>query len=589
MPYVIKKTDGNIVATVTDGTVDSSSTSLKLIGKNFKGIGEIYNSNLVHLLENFSNSSPPNNQIKGQLWFNSNTSKLNVFDGTNWRPVGSPFVGTSRPANLVEGDLWIDNASQQLKFFDGSNLVTAGPIYTSSQGKTGWIVEEIIDTRGNSRVVAVMYVSNVKMAILNPSAFVPLIAISGFTTGIEELKAGLSFSTSVVDNNINAPSQSATALIDPVDGNLISTKFVRSDKNSSIDGSLTLTSLDGLIISATDTGVALYIEPESGNYHTYLTNNGVNNKLTIQTRTSNGFQNSLMIDPINKSINIYPNDTWNTLPGDTPQLNVNGDVTIEGNLLVVGETQFTNSTTLQITDKNIELAVVSTPSDTTADGAGLTVYGATTKLLRWMKSGITVTVSPLVTLPAWEVNDNFKIPSTNSLYIGNNQVLSSTTLGSNVVNSSLTNVGHLSDLQAAEFTFTDNEITVDPASNLVITLGTGRIIELTTRARIANVDAPSLQFDAANKEYVDDVKTSLNYVTVDTTGLATPATDAIAQIDALIPALSVNVGDVVRALCLSYTNGSTTPTVTRVVRIYQCDLVIGTRTWVYQTGQDIAV
>jgi hypothetical protein len=79
MPYVIKKTDGNIVATVTDGTVDNSSTSLKLIGKNFKGIGEIYNSNLVYLLENFSNSSPPNNQIKGQLWFNSNTSKLKRF------------------------------------------------------------------------------------------------------------------------------------------------------------------------------------------------------------------------------------------------------------------------------------------------------------------------------------------------------------------------------------------------------------------------------------------------------------------------------------------------------------------------------
>jgi hypothetical protein len=103
------------------------------------------------------------------------------------------------------------------------------------------------------------------------------------------------------------------------------------------------------------------------------------------------------------------------------------------------------------------------------------------------------------------------------------------------------------------------------------------------------VDTPSLQFDAANKEYVDDVKTSINYLTVDITGLATPTTDAILQIDALIPALSVNVGDIVRVLCLSYTNGSTTPTVTRVVRIYQCELSVGTRTWTYQTGQDIVL
>ena len=135
MSYIIRKTDGTIVATVTDGTVDKVSTSITLIGKNYKGIGEMYNTNLVALLENFSNSTPPNNQIKGQLWFNSSSSKLNVFDGENWRPVGSPFVAPSIPANLVKGDLWIDSLNQQLKFFDGINLTinkTARPMRTSA-------------------------------------------------------------------------------------------------------------------------------------------------------------------------------------------------------------------------------------------------------------------------------------------------------------------------------------------------------------------------------------------------------------------------------------------------------------------------
>ena len=67
MSYIIRKTDGSIVATVTDGTVDRVSTSLTLLGKNYKGIGEIYNTNLVSLLESFANTSPPSNQIKGQL------------------------------------------------------------------------------------------------------------------------------------------------------------------------------------------------------------------------------------------------------------------------------------------------------------------------------------------------------------------------------------------------------------------------------------------------------------------------------------------------------------------------------------------
>ena len=205
------------------------------------------------------------------------------------------------------------------------------------------------------------------------------------------------------------------------------------------------------------------------------------------------------------------------------------------------------------------------------------------------KAGITVSISPLTTSPTWEVNDNFKIPATNAYYIGNNYVVNSDSLGPNITGSVLTSVGHLTTLTAAEFTLSGNDLSVDTGSNLTITVGTGRIIELTTRARIANVDDPALPYDVSNKQYVDAVKTSINYLTVDVTGLGTPETDAINQIDALIPALSVSVGDVVRVLCLSYANGVSTPTVTRVVRIYECELVVGTRTWVYQTGQDIIV
>jgi hypothetical protein len=589
MPYVIKKNDGKIVATVTDGTVDSASTSLTLIGKNYKGIGEIYNTNLVYLLESFANSSPPNNQIKGQLWFNSTSSKLNVYDGASWRPVGSPFVSNSRPSNLVQGDLWIDSASQQLKFFDGANLVTAGPVYTASQGKTGWEVEEIIDSRGNTKIVGSMYVSNIRMAILNTVEFVPLLPIDGFTTGITALKAGLSFSTSVPSNNINAPAQSAQTLIDPVDGGLTPDKFVRSDKSGSITGSLTLTSASGLTLGP-NSNISLYVDTSGGvgNYHALITNQVENSRLTLQVRDPNGFQNAIVIDPALKNVSLYPNDTWATTQGIPPQFNVNANTTITGSLTVVGETQFTNSTTLQISDKNIELAVVASPTNITANGAGITVLGGpnNNKTLNWASAAITVSLSPLVTLPAWKVNDNFKVPSTNGYYVGSNPVLNTTTLGATVVSSSLTSVGTLGELSAAQFTLVDNVITVAPSFNLEIDVNAGKIITLTNRVRINNVETPALQFDVANKDYVDQVKTSINYITVDVTGLVSPATAAISQINGLIPATSVNTNDVVRVLCLNY---DSIPIVTKTIRIYACELVFGTRTWVYQTGQDIAV
>ena len=51
MAYQINKTDGTIVATVADGQIDTLSTDITLIGKNYSGFGEAFNENLVKILE----------------------------------------------------------------------------------------------------------------------------------------------------------------------------------------------------------------------------------------------------------------------------------------------------------------------------------------------------------------------------------------------------------------------------------------------------------------------------------------------------------------------------------------------------------
>ena len=62
------------------------------------------------------------------------------------------------------------------------------------------------------------------------------------------------------------------------------------------------------------------------------------------------------------------------------------DLTLSGNLTVNGTTTNLNSTNLVIEDKNIIIADVATPTDTTADGAGITIKGATDKTLNWVQS-----------------------------------------------------------------------------------------------------------------------------------------------------------------------------------------------------------
>ena len=57
--------------------------------------------------------------------------------------------------------------------------------------------------------------------------------------------------------------------------------------------------------------------------------------------------------------------------------------TINGNLTVSGATTTTVSETLQVEDKNIEMGTAGTPSDTTADGGGITLKGTTDKTITW--------------------------------------------------------------------------------------------------------------------------------------------------------------------------------------------------------------
>ncbi len=63
-----------------------------------------------------------------------------------------------------------------------------------------------------------------------------------------------------------------------------------------------------------------------------------------------------------------------------------GSLSLTGNLTVDGTTTTINSTTLTVDDKNIVLGDVSSPTDTTANGGGITLKGATDKTIAWNSS-----------------------------------------------------------------------------------------------------------------------------------------------------------------------------------------------------------
>ena len=116
MPYTIDSYDGNTTFTVSDGTVDSTNTSLKLLGQNYRGYGEIVAEDFLHLLENFANTSAPTNPIHGQIWYDKSTGsgaankgyKLKFYDSASstWKMGANLAPATTAPNNPSVGDLW---------------------------------------------------------------------------------------------------------------------------------------------------------------------------------------------------------------------------------------------------------------------------------------------------------------------------------------------------------------------------------------------------------------------------------------------------------------------------------------------------
>ena len=78
MAYTIVKSDGTVLTTIADGTINTTSTSLGLPGRNYAGYGQTLDTNFVWLTENFADTTPPPNPLTGQLWYNTNANTLYV-------------------------------------------------------------------------------------------------------------------------------------------------------------------------------------------------------------------------------------------------------------------------------------------------------------------------------------------------------------------------------------------------------------------------------------------------------------------------------------------------------------------------------
>ena len=139
MAYTIVKSDGAVLTTIADGTINTTSTSLGLPGRNYAGYGQTLDTNQVHMLENWADSTPPANPLRGQLWYNTNNSTLYVCptDGESnalaWLSLTSTASGgtTTFGAVTVSGNLVANNITATNN--SNANAITTSYLTVSVQ------------------------------------------------------------------------------------------------------------------------------------------------------------------------------------------------------------------------------------------------------------------------------------------------------------------------------------------------------------------------------------------------------------------------------------------------------------------------
>ena len=327
MAYTINNTSGTTLVTLSDGTIDTTTTDLALFGKGYAGFGERLNENVVKLLENFANTSAPANKQKGQLWYDTLNNQIKVWNGSKFKPVGSSTNASTSPTNANTGDFWFDTNNSQFYVYNGTAWTLIGPTTVAGSGVTQASAQVVADDVGVNKSILKFITNDAVVGIVSAEQFTPGTAISGFAT----IYKGITLSTAIASNKLTGTATNADAL-----GGVAAANYLRSNANDTTSGSLGILNDSGLTIGAgSDLTVTV-----SGTDVTFA--NTSSNGDILFTVNDGGVTKTLM-----------------TLDGGDGKVTFTDgaieNLRVSGNLTVDGTTTTINTTTLTIEDNIIEL------------------------------------------------------------------------------------------------------------------------------------------------------------------------------------------------------------------------------------------
>jgi hypothetical protein len=389
------------------------------------------------------NSGSPAALKSGELAFNENTSDKLLYYG-----YGDDGSGNATSVIAIAGEEIPNAGLANSSLSINSNSVALGGSVTLDTDDVGEGSSNLYytDARGRASVSVTDAGGDGSLAYNNstgvitytgPSASEARAHISATTatgvtytsgTGVVALASipNSSLTNSAVTVNSNSVSLGASITLDTDDVGEGSTNLYYTDARSRA----ALSGSGGVVYNSSTGALTLGSIPNSALSNNSITINGVATPLggsTTTTSVGTGLGTTVTFQGTAGEVDIATNAATNTftigLPNDVNvanDLSVGGDAVITGDLTVNGALVSLSTTEVKVEDKNILLGDTASPTDTTADGGGITLKGGSDYSIVWVNA-----------TNSWTFNQNVNV-TTGGFSIGGTQVINSSRVVSNL-------------------------------------------------------------------------------------------------------------------------------------------------------------
>lgn len=384
-------------------------------------------------------ATAPASPVQGQIYYDTVSDSIKVWDGAAWSTLSTASgtvtsVTASSPLSSTGGntpEISIQDATTSQK--GAVQLEDSYSSTSTSKAATPNAVKAAYDlANGKANPSDTTYVGTTAVALNRSSANLALtgissVALPGSSSGTTTLQPA-----AAAGGTVTLPSTTGTlALTSDIPS--LSGYVTESGSQTLTNKTLTSPVVDGSGIVFEGSTADAYetvldvVDPTADRTITLPNASGtvaltsdLSGFLTSAVTSLTGTANEVEVSASSGSVTV----------GLPDNVTIGGTLTVTGDLTVNGTVTTVNSTTVTVDDKNLELGSTASPSDTSANGGGITLKGSTDKTITWVDA-----------TDAWTLSEHVDLASGKKFYINGTEVLSGSALGSGVTSSSLTSVG----------------------------------------------------------------------------------------------------------------------------------------------------